>query len=329
MSQQPTMQTSPATPAVMPTFDSALAAAGLAQHATALRELGCLEREDLLEIDADDVASLGLSSSDLDRLRQAAAQPQPRAPSTQRATAAASAAATASAGRSPSGPPAATLDSALAAAGLTQHATALRELGCQEAEDLVDLEEGDVASIGLSSSDLDRLRDAAAGKAVTCTATTANPRPSGQPASSAATLDSALSAAGLTQHATALRELGCQEAEDLVDLEEGDVASIGLSSSDLDRLRDAAAGKAVTCTATAANPRPSGLEVPSTTSMDAQPEATTTASATDNAHAAVDTGQELQPNVQPEVATTASADDSARAALMSEEELLAELVRLV
>jgi hypothetical protein len=153
-----------------------------------------------------------------------------------------------------------------------------------------------------------------------------------QPASSAATLDSALAAAGLVQHATALRELGCQEAEDLVDLdlEEGDVASIGLSSSDLDRLRDAAAGKAVTCTATAAaNPRPSGLEVPSSTPMDAQPEATTTASAIDNAHAAVDTGQELQPNVQSEVATTASADDSARAALMSEEELLAELVRLV
>jgi hypothetical protein len=74
------------------------------------------------------------------------------------------------------------------------------------------------------------------------------------------TLDSALAAAGLVQHATALRELGCQEAEDLVDLEEGDVASIGLSSSDLDRLRDAAAGKAVTCTATAANPRPTNHE---------------------------------------------------------------------
>jgi hypothetical protein len=194
MSQQPTMQTSPATPAVMPTFDSALAAAGLAQHATALRdELGCQEREDLLELDADDVASLGLSSSDLDRLRQAA-QPQPRAPSTQRATAAASVAVTASAGRSPSGPAVPTLDSALAAAGLVQHATALRELGCQEAEDLVDLEEGDVASIGLSSSDLDRLRDAAAGKAVTCTATAANPRPTNHEGASSADIHTRLPA---------------------------------------------------------------------------------------------------------------------------------------
>jgi hypothetical protein len=65
----------------------------------------------------------------------------------------------------PSKSPMSTLDAALAAAGLPQHAAALRELGCAEADDLLDMTDEELVGLGMSSSDLGLLRQAAAGTA--------------------------------------------------------------------------------------------------------------------------------------------------------------------
>lgn len=126
------------------TIGAFLLSVGLEKYLQAMHDLGCVDVEDLKDIDEEDMEVLGLDALEMGRLRGGTSQPREPTPPAPAAT---------------SSQPARNLDELLLSLGLDKYAQALEhDLGCAEICDLDDLDDEDMEKIGMDDAEMGRLR---------------------------------------------------------------------------------------------------------------------------------------------------------------------------